>query len=71
MTPAEVLSHLTGFDKRLATLVDQATETVAQAQHTLDRINRLREDLNQLRAFFLASTETGDYTPLNPQSPGS
>ncbi len=69
MNSAEILTLLTGFEKRLATIFDQATETVAQAQHTLDRLNRLRHDLDELRARFLANVDTGVHTPLNNQSP--
>jgi hypothetical protein len=68
MNSAEILTLLTGFEKRLTTIVDQATETVAQAQHTLDRLNRLRRDLEDLHARFLANVDTGVHTPLNTHS---
>jgi hypothetical protein len=58
MTDEEVLALLESFEKRLATIADQAQETCQQAQHTLQRINRLREDLGRLRLDFLSTTDT-------------
>jgi hypothetical protein len=45
----EVLQLLASFSKRLATLADHAHETREQAQHTLDRIYLLRQDVEKLR----------------------
>ncbi len=58
MNTDEFLRMLTSISKRLATLGDQAHETREQAQHTLDRIYLLREDVEQLRRRLLAEGET-------------
>jgi hypothetical protein len=58
MDRAQILTLLTGFDKRLASIADQAAETLAHAQRTLGRLNRLHNNLDQLRARFLASVNT-------------
>jgi Mg2+ and Co2+ transporter CorA len=54
MKNSEIAQMLTSFSKRLATLADQAHETREQAQHTLDRIYLLREDVEQMRRRFLS-----------------
>jgi hypothetical protein len=67
MSNEEVLNLLTTFEKRLATIADQAAETREQAQHTLERIQRLRQDLGQLRDRILASVDTQTFKALrNP-----
>jgi hypothetical protein len=64
MTPEEIVSLLLSFEKRLATIADQAHETREQAQHTLDRINRLRHDLDAFRLRLMSSFDTIDYVPV-------
>jgi hypothetical protein len=49
MKTNEILHMLGCVSKRLATLADQAHETREQAQHTLDRIYLLREDVERLQ----------------------
>jgi hypothetical protein len=49
MTAEELMSVLLSFERRLASVVDQAHETREQAQHTLDRVNLIRRDLELLR----------------------
>jgi hypothetical protein len=49
METHEVLHKLASFSKRLATLADQTHEIREQAQHTLDRLYLLREDIEQFR----------------------
>jgi hypothetical protein len=69
MNHAHILKLLASFEKRLAVIVDDATESVTQAQRALDRLNRLRNDLNQLQARFLSSVETGVHAALDSQTP--
>ncbi len=54
MKTNEIIQLLASFSKRLATLADQAHETREQAQHTLDRIYLLREDVEQMRRRILS-----------------
>ena len=49
MTDPEFNDLLTTVAKRLATLADMAHETREQAQHVLDRLTLLREDINALK----------------------
>jgi hypothetical protein len=49
METHDILYKLTCFSKRLATLADQTQEIREQAQHTLDRLYLLREDIEQFR----------------------
>ena len=63
MDTSEVLQKLTSFNKRLANLADQVHETREQAQHTLDRIYLLRDDIEQLRRRLLAETEQDTPAP--------
>ncbi|HEY7312287.1 MAG TPA: hypothetical protein VH643_23185 [Gemmataceae bacterium] len=49
MDTHEILQLLMSFNKRLATIADQAHETREQAQHTLDRIYLLSDHIEQLR----------------------
>lgn len=60
----EILHKLASFSKRLATLADQAHETREQAQHTLDRIYLLREDVEQVRRRLAADMGEEARTPL-------
>jgi hypothetical protein len=46
------------YERRLASVADQAHETREQAQHTLDRVNLLRRDLELFRQHLAASRET-------------
>jgi hypothetical protein len=68
MTPNEMMTLLLSFEKRLATIADQAHETREQAQHTLDRINRLRRDLDLLKQTLVAAMETVQFEP-EPETP--
>ena len=61
----EVLKLLTKLDRRLATITDQARETREQAQYTLDRLDRLRQDLDRIRHTVVASVETSDSIPVS------
>jgi hypothetical protein len=67
MTPDEMVTLLLSFERRLATIADQAHETREQAQHTFDRINRLRRDLELLKMNLTASLDTINYLPLRPE----
>jgi hypothetical protein len=49
MTAEEMMSVLLSYERKLSTIADQAHETREQAQHTLDRVNRLRRDLGLFR----------------------
>ena len=66
MNPNELLDALARFEKRLATIADQAREVRDQAQHTLDRLNRLRRDFEQLRSRYVSTSETGEFGALKP-----
>ena len=68
MTVNEMINLLTSFEKRLATISDQAAEARAQAQHTIDRINKLRQDIEQLKHRVVATADTSDHTPLHDTS---
>jgi hypothetical protein len=68
MTPDEMVNLLMSFERRLATLADQAHETREQAQHTLDRINRLRRDLELVKDRLTSSIDTINYVPLSPDT---
>jgi hypothetical protein len=65
MTDEEVLALLESFEKRLATVADQAQETCEQAQHTLQRVNRLRDDIGRLKLDFLSAADTAVHRPLS------
>jgi septal ring factor EnvC (AmiA/AmiB activator) len=69
MKADEVLKLLTKLDRRLATIRDQARETREQAQHTLDRLDRLRQDLERIRHTVIASVETSDSIPITKGRP--
>lgn len=66
MTTREIVALLSNFEKRLATIADQATETRAQAQHTLERINRLVQEVEQLKFRIISTADTGEHAPLRP-----
>jgi hypothetical protein len=68
MTPEEIVTLLMSFERRLATVADQAHETREQAQHTFDRINRLRRDLELLRQSLTSSVDTINYPPARPSN---
>ncbi|HTU21606.1 MAG TPA: hypothetical protein VMG10_26455 [Gemmataceae bacterium] len=64
METNEILHKLTSFNKRLATLADQVHEMREQAQHTLDRIYLLREDIEEVRRRLAADMGEESRTPL-------
>lgn len=64
METNEILHKLASFSKRLATLADQVHEMREQAQHTLDRIYLLREDIEQVRRRLAADMGEESRTPL-------
>jgi hypothetical protein len=70
MTTADFISLLASLEKRLSTIADQAAETREQAQHTLDRLDRLRHDLERVKAGLIATADTGTHAPLRPTPPG-
>ena len=69
MSGNDFLHLLASFEKRLATIADQVAETREQAQHTLERINRLRQDLTQLKDRFLATADTGAHPVMRTPPP--
>jgi uncharacterized protein YoxC len=69
MTPEEMVHLLTSFERRLATIADQAQETREQAQHTLDRVNRLRRDLELVKERLTSSVDTVNYLPVSAGTP--
>lgn len=69
MTTKEILALLANFEKRLSTIADQATETREQAQHTLDRINKLRQEVEQVKARIVSTADTGEHVPLKQGEP--
>jgi uncharacterized protein YoxC len=69
MTPDEMINLLSSFEKRLATIADQAHETREQAQHTLDRLNRLRRDLELVKERLTSSVDTVNYIPVSADTP--
>jgi regulator of replication initiation timing len=69
MSSEDVLNLLANFERRLATIADQAAETREQAQHTLERINRLRQDLAQFKDRLLATADTGTHPVLRATPP--
>ena len=64
MESNEILHKLTSFNKRLATLADQVHEMREQAQHTLDRLYLLREDIEDVRRRLAADMDEATRTPL-------
>jgi hypothetical protein len=69
MTPNEILNLLLSFEKRLERIAEQAHETCEQAQHTLDRINRLRRDVDLLKDSLVAAMETVQSEPNTREVP--
>jgi ABC-type transporter Mla subunit MlaD len=69
MNTEEIVRLLTRLDRRLATVADQARETREQAQHTLDRLERLRQDLDRIRLTVAASADTSDQLPIFKDKP--
>jgi hypothetical protein len=57
MESNEIVQRLRSFNKRLGTLADQVHELREQAQHTLDRMYLLREDIEQLERLLRANAE--------------
>ncbi len=64
MTTDEVVTLLSNLEKRLTTIADQAEETRSQAQHTLERIDKLRTEVESLRRKALASMDTMEQPAL-------
>jgi hypothetical protein len=58
MTPDEVINLMTKLEMRLVNLTDHAEETCRQAQHTLQRIELLRRDLERLKEDILTKEDT-------------
>jgi hypothetical protein len=48
MTLQEVLDFLAAMERRLAALEGEAQQTLEGAQHTLDRLTGLRDDLQKI-----------------------
>jgi hypothetical protein len=69
MTPEEMMSILLSYERRLASIADCAHETREQAQHTLDRVNRLRRDLELFRQHLAAATDTVNFIPGHATPP--
>jgi hypothetical protein len=61
MNPEEMLQRLTRFGRRLTTIADQIHETREQAQHALDRVYLLCDDVEQLRRELAAAIEAERY----------
>ncbi len=68
MKTNEMINLLASFEKRLAAISDQAAEARAHAQHTIDRINKLRQDIEQLKHRVIATADTSDHAPLQDTS---
>ena len=69
MTTDELLKLLSRLDRRLATVSDQVRETREQAQHAMDRLDRLRHDLDRIRREITASADTSDSLPVVKDKP--
>ena len=54
------------FEKRLTTVADMARETREQAQHTLERVRRLRRDLRKLHDDLVARASTNEDLRIPP-----
>ena len=61
MKTEELLRRLEGLEKKLASVATQARETREQAQHTLDRLDLVRQELQQFRLALLAKADTGEF----------
>ena len=66
MTVDDLFTQFLSFERRLATIADLALETREQAQHTLDRINRLRRDLERFKQTLTCDDDTAGYQPPPP-----
>jgi chromosome segregation ATPase len=71
MKTDEMLKLLARLDRRLGTIADQAHETREQAQHTLDRLERLRHDIDRIRREIAASADTSDSLPIFKDKPSA
>jgi hypothetical protein len=69
MTVDEVLALLAMFEKRLDTIADQAQETCEQAHYTLQRIDRLRGDLERVKLDFISAADTAIHRPSRQRQP--
>ena len=61
MKTDELLRLLAGLERKLASVSDQARETREQAQHTLDRLDLVRQELERLRLMLIAKADTGEF----------
>jgi hypothetical protein len=68
MDSDELLHHLTRFGRRLTTIADQIHETREQAQHALDRVYLLCDEVEQLRRELAAAIEAERYL-ARPRAP--
>jgi hypothetical protein len=64
MKAEELHRLLTRLGRRLETIADQARETREQAQHTLDRVERLAAEVEHIRQAITATAETSDCIPV-------
>jgi hypothetical protein len=64
MSHASILKLLIELEKRLVVITSKATQTAAHAQHTLEHLHQLANDVTQLRARLLSTVDTGGHPPL-------
>ena len=69
MKADEVLKLLAKLDQRLSIIWDQARATRKQAQNTVDRIDRLRLDIQRLHAGAVVCDKTSDCLPVVEPTP--
>jgi hypothetical protein len=69
MTLQEVLAILARMEGQLVGVEDQARATREMARHTLERLGRLREDLQQARRLVLAQPGPDPSPPSGPAAP--
>jgi hypothetical protein len=69
MNVEELMPILLGYERRLATITDQVQEARNQAQHTLDRLNRLRRDLELFRQHLMTTGDTVEFVPGQDETP--
>ncbi|HVS37220.1 MAG TPA: hypothetical protein VMS17_16780 [Gemmataceae bacterium] len=69
MKTEEMLKLLARLERRLTTISDQMQETREQAQHAIDRLERLRQDLERIRKDITASADTSDSLPAFKDRP--
>jgi cell division septum initiation protein DivIVA len=67
MTTEEVLALLNQLTKRLGTVEDQAREARDQVQHVLDRVARLRQEVEKCHQEIFANVDTQTHRPLKPE----